>query len=576
MKKGSGFMKNHHTVSLSRKLFFSFIISFLLPMVFINALVSYLYGSRQYREINTQAVNNMKLISAYISKYINDIDNITKAPYYHSYFQSKTSIDSLSPYEQNQISKEIGQQLQLTTYSRDDFGDLVVMSDEKVLYFNSIDWYQYLPTINPLTSRVWYTKAVEQGGRIAIVPSDGPVSSNGLIDTSSFFISRKLNNIFAPDQTNIIMVNLKTNAFETLFSSLTNQTPMMILFTNENGELIYSNAGVSQDLVDSLSESRITFHRSTWNHFSQTLDHYPLTVHVLLSTSYVTEQITAFMLISLLCYMTGVCIAYVLFRRNNQWLKHPTYHIKSTLKDLESGNLTARCQSLPVQEFDEIGASVNAMAHQLQEKIRNEYELSIAQKNLQFQALQSQIQPHFIINTIYSFITLNQIGEQETLNDAFYSFAHLLRYVLSRENTTTIGKELDFLNDYCSLCLLRFGNRLSYQIHCEEELRALELPKLLMQPLVENAVIHGIEPSETPCLLDITVERHGDTIDIIIEDNGVGFTAGQLNSPNSIGIKNVETRISLWNPDVRLLIYRIEGRTIQLIVIPYHEKKEAE
>lgn len=96
-------------------------------------------------------------------------------------------------------------------------------------------------------------------------------------------------------------------------------------------------------------------------------------------------------------------------------------------------------------------------------KNQNEYELSIAQKNLQLQALQSQIQPHFIINTIYSFITLNQIGEQETLNDAFYSFAHLLRYVLSKDNSTTIGKELDFLEDYCSLCLLRFGNRLSYK-----------------------------------------------------------------------------------------------------------------
>ena len=91
-----------------------------------------------------------------------------------------------------------------------------------------------------------------------------------------------------------------------------------------------------------------------------------------------------------------------------------------------------------LREFNEIGASINTMAHQLQEKIKNEYELSIAQKNLQLQALQSQIQPHFIINTIYSFITLNQIGEQETLNDAFYSFAHLLRYVLSKDNSLSL------------------------------------------------------------------------------------------------------------------------------------------
>ncbi|GLC82248.1 sensor histidine kinase [Lacrimispora brassicae] len=561
-------MKNQNTASLSRKLFSSFIISFLVPMVLVNCIVSYLFIARQYREINQQAENNKKLISAYMTKYINDIDNITKAPYYHSYFQSKSSLDSLSPYDQNQISKEIGQLLQLTTYSREDFGDLVVMSDNHVLYFNSIDWYQYLPTVNPLNSREWYTAAVELGCRIAIVPSDKQESSEGILHTDSFYISRKLNNIFSPEQTNIIMVNLKTDALENLFSSLTSAAPLMILFTNNNGQLIYSDTDVDKGFVDSLTSPKLTFNHKTWNHYSQDLEDYPLTVHVLLSSSYITRQISTFMMTSFLCYMAGVCIAYILFKRNNQWIKQPTYHIKSTLKELESGNLTARCHALPVLEFNEIGSSVNAMAFQLQEKIKNEYELSIAQKNLQFQALQSQIQPHFIINTIYSFITLNQIGEQELLNNSFYSFAHLLRYVLSKDSNTTIGRELEFLNDYCCLCLLRFGNRLSYEIQCPDNLREQGLPKLIMQPLVENAVIHGIEPSEVPCRLEIHVEECTDTLYIMIEDNGVGFTGEQLNSPNSIGIKNVENRISIWNPAARLYIYRINGSTIQVIAIP--------
>lgn len=561
-------MQKFRTASLSRKLFTSFIISFLLPMVLVSSLVSYLFASRQYREINRQAVNNLKLISAYITKYINDVDNITKAPYYHNYFQSKSSIENLSPYEQNQISTEIGQLLQLTTYSRDDFRDLVVMSNERVLYFNSTDWYQYLPTVNPLTSRQWYTAAMEQSGRVAIVPTDERDPNAEIINTDSFYISRKLNNIFFPEQTNIIMVNLKTDALESLFSSLTSAVPLMILFTNDSGELIYSNTPVDQQLVDSLGSQTLSFNHNTWTNYSQKLDNYPLTAHVLLSGSYIHEQVTTFMMALLLCYAAAVCVAYLLFRRNNQWIKTPTYHIKSVLKELEEGNLDSRCQALPVREFNEIGSSINAMAHQLQEKIKNEYELLIAQKNLQFQALQSQIQPHFIINTIYSFITLNQIGEQETLNDAFYAFARLLRYVLSRDHATTVGKELDFLNDYCSLFVLRFGDRLSYEICCPDELRHLELPKLLLQPLVENAVIHGIEPSETPCRLEICLERHEGTLYIIIEDSGVGFTEEQLNSPNSIGIKNVENRIHLWNPDVRLMIYRIEHSTIQILVIP--------
>jgi len=240
----------------------------------------------------------------------------------------------------------------------------------------------------------------------------------------------------------------------------------------------------------------------------------------------------------------------------------------STLKTLENGDLTARCEEMSLAEFDDIGKSINTMAFQLQNKIKNEYELSIAQKDLQLKALQSQIQPHFIINTIYSFITLNQIGEKEKLNDAFYAFARLLRYVLGKNNTTTLKEELSFLNSYCSLYQLRFGNKFSFDIKYDEAYKDLIIPKLLLQPLVENAVIHGIEPCEHPCHLLVDIYSYKGDLYITIEDNGVGFSNSQINSDKSIGIKNVESRISIWNSNVHLFIARAEATTIQIILMP--------
>lgn len=143
-------MKQKKVQSLSRKLFVNFILSCLLPIVVVSFLVSYLFGTYQYQEIRSRAENNTKLISAYMTKYLNDIDNLTKAPYYHSFFQSRTPFEDLTPYDQNKVGEEIGKLLQLTTYSREDFGDMLVMSDGNVLYFNTSDWYQYLPTIHPL------------------------------------------------------------------------------------------------------------------------------------------------------------------------------------------------------------------------------------------------------------------------------------------------------------------------------------------------------------------------------------------------------------------------------------------
>ena len=115
-------MKQKKVQSLSRKLFVNFILSCLLPIVVVSFLVS-------YQEIRSRAENNTKLISAYMTKYLNDIDNLTKAPYYHSFFQSRTPFEDLTPYDQNKVGEEIGKLLQLTTYSREDFGDMLVISD---------------------------------------------------------------------------------------------------------------------------------------------------------------------------------------------------------------------------------------------------------------------------------------------------------------------------------------------------------------------------------------------------------------------------------------------------------------
>ena len=264
------------------------------------------------------------------------------------------------------------------------------------------------------------------------------------LDTGSFYISRKLNNMFLQDQENVIMLNLKTDDFENLFSSLTSKAPLIIAFTNDEDQLIYSNKPLTKTQTAALKQQKVNYDHRNWLCFSQTLEHYPLTVHVLLSASYVIDRMAIFLFMAAACCLLCSILGYAMFKKNNYWIERPTYHIKAVLGELQVGNLNSRCEPLVIREFNEIGTSINAMAKQLQETIRNEYELKLAQKNLQLQALQSQIQPHFIINTIYSFITLNQIGEQEALNDAFYSFAHLLRYVLSRSRETTLGQNWTF------------------------------------------------------------------------------------------------------------------------------------
>lgn len=564
-------MNVHKLPSLSHKLYTTFAISFILPILLICVCVSWIFGNYQFNTIQTQTEENTQLVSAYLNKYIETIDQLMRTPFSHPYLQSKINLNTLSNVQKNKLNAEFETILTGTVSSRKDLNDLLFISNREIIYFNAENYYQYLPTSAPLSSRNWYIAALQKDGKLAFTPDFETIGDDSLIKTERFFISRKLKNLRVPEQENIFMLNMNTSALNELFSNMKNS---IILFTNDSGEIIYSNTPIASELTNHLEQKRFQQNRNTWVHTSVNLEKYPLTVHVLFSATYIAQQIYSFLLVIIGCYLFGMIVSYLLFFHNNKWIKKPVMHILTTLKTLEDGDLNARCSELNVQELNDIAASINSMIHQLQEKIKNEYELTLAHQNLKFQALQSQIQPHFIINTIYNFITLNQIGETELLNDSFYSFARLLRYVLSREDRTTLGDELDFLENYCSLHHLRFGDRLTYHISCNETFRSFTLPKLILQPLVENAVVHGIEPSIVPCILEIRVEDHHNTLYIIIEDTGVGFTSEQLNSPKSIGIKNVETRMRLWDSKVQLFIKRVDNLSVQVISIPLDKDEE--
>lgn len=111
--------------------------------------------------------------------------------------------------------------------------------------------------------------------------------------------------MFLQDQENVIMLNLKTDDFENLFSSLTSKAPLIIAFTNDEGQLIYSNKPLTKTQTAALKQQKVNYDHRNWLCFSQTLEHYPLTVHVLLSASYVIDR----MAISCLWQQPAVCYA---------------------------------------------------------------------------------------------------------------------------------------------------------------------------------------------------------------------------------------------------------------------------
>ncbi len=189
----------------------------------------------------------------------------------------------------------------------------------------------------------------------------------------------------------------------------------------------------------------------------------------------------------------------------------------------------------------------------------------IGKGEAEYQALQSQVQPHFIYNVLNGFIGLNRIGAVKDLESAILSLKDMLRYTQDSRTWSTIKEEFGFVETYCKLQKLRFEERLSYKLNMDPEISNVLIPRLLLQPIVENAVIHGLEikPGGEVGQLDIaafyTLENGKRKVTIVIADNGVGFELETLSEKEHIGLGNVRKRLKYAFPNALLTIKSSPG-----------------
>ena len=138
--------------------------------------------------------------------------------------------------------------------------------------------------------------------------------------------------------------------------------------------------------------------------------------------------------------------------------------------------------------------------------------------------LQSQIQPHFLFNTLNTLSGLIFLDKKTEALEVVYSLSEILRYNLTRSGElVTLKEELRNVENYLQLMKIRFGERLNYRIEIDDRLMEVELPYFTLQPLVENAIMHGLEPKQGNGYVLISGRTLDDGIELVVEDNGLGM-----------------------------------------------------
>lgn len=180
----------------------------------------------------------------------------------------------------------------------------------------------------------------------------------------------------------------------------------------------------------------------------------------------------------------------------------------------------------------------------------------------QLESLRLQIQPHFLFNSLHSIASLLRRRRNDRALEMLLGLSELLRATLERSNRVRIPlhEELGFLRLYVDLQRIRFADRLSVDYDVGEECLEQPVPTLLLQPLVENAIRHGIAPRAAPGHVKVLARVEDGRLDLTVEDDGVGLPDGFETGPEGVGLSNTRSRIRrLHGGDASLIVRRREG-----------------
>ncbi|MBD0380911.1 cache domain-containing sensor histidine kinase [Paenibacillus sedimenti] len=592
-------------LSIFNKIFYG-VLAIVILIIAGSSFFSNLYSRNLYE---TQATNNavrlVDNINTGFEDNLDQVDRIIQSIYAESdYADSNNSIKQVlstktfaSISDEYNALKVVQNFFQRLMFLRKDFNSIYIYNSKDKFFsyaLNGTNKLDYDPT-----GESWYKETVAADGRTIISAPHKPYQLNYNKEVISY--SRLLKNM---DQINrepygVILIDLSIDSLNSIVDKVNLGETTGVLFLDGKGKAIYADNMKVEDKDIAVIEQEITQHAATGK-FTAILSNKKYLISF--STSMVTgwklltftpyteitkvaNQLVLFdLLLGLVALLFAVGIAYAF----SKLMFKPIHKLKKGINNVKVGNFDFELEYASNDELGQLVRSFNTMVFTIKTLILEKYEEKLARKDAEFKYLQAQINPHFIYNTLQIISSMAVVHKVPEINTASKSLARIMRYSLNAKNKLTIIKdEMEVLVCYLDIQKLRFREFLNYEIEMDEEVKEHRILKLILQPVVENAVSHGIEPKGANGIIKISGKLEGQKIRIIIEDNGVGIAKDEIDKllqiinsadeiedtpypgdgHNSIGLRNINQRMKLiYGQEYGIDIESIQGAGTRVII----------
>lgn len=579
MRKSQNFQNN---------LIIIFLLSIIIPIMILSSCLAYYFQNKIQEQNKTYFSTTLYSISSNLSTYFSDLQRLTLTPYiYDDIINFYTAVDNnqftsngsndykIELYRQNYISciqrllitsrediiaisfmpQNLNNQIILTTTKNK---DLIETTD--YVYKND-DWF-----VNSFASEEPFRYSISEP--LPFLPAKSKV-------ISSF---HTVKSIYNKRNIGIIRIDSSVDNIQDIFRNVELTSHSGFIIADQKGNPIYHVGNLDNETIPYLlnPNAQIKTSHDTYTLYRKSIDGMPWTLIFLSSNKDNMQTILYIWILAITLSILTIIIGCLFFRKNSQKTTLILNSILQTMESASKGNLNISVPTNVIsdksffvaKEFYLIGDNLNQMIHQLDLYIQRSYKYEIQQQEAEYRALQSQINPHFLYNTLNCFVSLNRLGMKQELENGILRLTHIFRYTCNNSKTTTVEKELEFCTQYCNVMKIRFEKRITF--YCDSDLSSykIEIPRLLIQPFVENAIKHGMEPDGRSITIWLSSKIEDDELVLTIKNNGIPIDIAALRSSEKVGVTNVENRLKIFHPNSRLDINLIDNITSFTIHIP--------
>ena len=432
-----------------------------------------------------------------------------------------------------------------------------------------------MKTSSDMMAEDWYQKAIHQGAKPVLTPARKS-DSQWVISVTQELVDEKGANL------GVLRLDISYETLESYLNQLQLGQQGFAFIINENHEFVYHpkrtvySSASEMEAMKPYIETGKGYTLDHQSYVSQEkiagTDWTVIGVSSLEKLDQVRSQLMWTLLgASALSLLACLCLVWFSLKR---WIA-PLKDLRETMLEIASGTQNLRAKEAGAYELREVTRQFNAMLDQIDQLMADVRRQEEATRQYELQALSSQINPHFLYNTLDTIIWMAEFQDSQRVVQVTKSLATYFRLALNQgKDLICLSDEINHVRQYLFIQKQRYGDKLGYEIDENPDFDHLVLPKLVLQPLVENALYHGIKEKEGQGHIKVSVQKQDSGLVIRIEDDGVGFQDAGDSSQSQlkrggVGLQNVDQRLKLhFGEDYQMKIDSApsKGTTVEIYI----------